>query len=103
MQVQFKMEGGIAYFPGLSKPVTFDTEKLSKEQASELKRRIEAARFFDLPSTVGAPARGAADYRQYTITVEDGRRRTVRVIEPIQDAQVAALVEYLEELKTSAT
>lgn len=103
MRVQFKTEGGIAYFPGLSKPVAFDVDKLPKEQARELKRRLDAADFANLPSTVGTPARGAADYRQYTITVENGRRRTVRVIEPIQNASVAALIEYLEELKSRAT
>lgn len=102
MRIQFKTEGGIAYFPGLSKPVTFDLDELPKEQARELKRRLDAADFAKLPATVGTPARGAADYRQYTLTVENGRRRTVRVIEPIQNAPVAALIEYLEELRNRA-
>jgi hypothetical protein len=67
LRIQFSTEGGIAYFPGLSQPVTIDSEALSQQQGAELKRLVEAAHFFDLPANVGRPAPGAADYRQYNV------------------------------------
>jgi hypothetical protein len=36
MRVQLKIEGGIAYFPGLSRPRVIESDKLSKEEAAEL-------------------------------------------------------------------
>jgi hypothetical protein len=45
MRIRFKTEGGFAYFPGLSKPVTIDTDELPAEEAKELERLIEAADF----------------------------------------------------------
>jgi hypothetical protein len=90
------MEGGIAYFPGLSKPVMIDSNELPKEEAAELKRLVDAARFFDLPTVAGAPPRGAADYHQYTVTVEDsGRRHTVQLTDPIEDPNCQRLLGYL--------
>jgi hypothetical protein len=100
MRIQFKMEGGIAFFPGLSKPIVIETDALNNEQASELEQRIQAAHFFELPRTVGTPARGAADYRQYTITIEDrSKRHTVRLTEPIQDPSLQALLDIMNELR----
>jgi hypothetical protein len=96
MRILFSMEGGIAYFPGLSRPVTIDSEQLSQQDAAELRRLVEAADFFNLPAKVGSPARGAADYRQYNVTIEDGERRhTVHATEPIGDADLRRLVEFL--------
>lgn len=97
MRIQFKMEGGIAYFPGLSKPIAIDSDELPNEESDELKRIVNATRFFDQPAVVGAPAPGAADYRQYTITVEDGgKQHTVRLTDPIEDPNLQALVTYLK-------
>jgi hypothetical protein len=96
MRVQFKMEGGLAYLPGLSRPSTMDTAQMPAEEAGELERLVNAAGFFNLPPVVGAPARGAADYRQYTITVETPEgAHTVRVVEPVADPALQALVAYL--------
>ena len=69
MHIKFKMEGGIAYFPGLNKVFSVDTAELESQQVSRIESMIHNAHFFDLPSTVGTPAPGAADYRTYTITV----------------------------------
>ena len=96
MRGTFKTEGGIAHFPGLSKPLTIDSDQLSQEEASELDRLVVAARLFDLPAVVGAPPRGAADYHQYTITVEaSGRRHTVRLIDPVENPDLQRLLDYL--------
>jgi hypothetical protein len=100
MRIQFKMEGGIAYFPGLSKPTTIDSDELPNQESDELKRMLNAARFFDLPAVIGTPAPGAADYRQYTITVEDdGKQHAVRLTDPIEDPNLQALVTYLKTLR----
>jgi hypothetical protein len=96
VRIQFQMEGGLASFPGLTKPVTIDTEKLPEEEAVRWAQRVQAAGFFDRPAVVGVPARGAADYRRYTITVEDGERRhTVSLTDPVPDAGLQALLAAL--------
>jgi hypothetical protein len=97
MRIELKTEGGIAHFPGLSKPVVIDSNELSVEEGAELTRLIESARFFERPSTVGTPPPGAADYRQYTITVEDdGQQHTVRLVDPVNDIALQQLLHFLQ-------
>ena len=97
MRIQYKVDGGFAYFPGLHQPVSIDTDELPPQEAEKLERLIEAAGFFDLPA-VSPPPRGAADFLQYTISVTaPGRNHTVRLTDPIRDPHVRALVDYLEE------
>jgi hypothetical protein len=96
MRIQLTTEGGVAYFPGLSQPLCVDTDELTETEAAELMRLLNAVRFFDLPPVVGPPHAGAADYRQYTLTAEDGgRSHTVRWSDPIQDPDVRALLAAL--------
>jgi hypothetical protein len=96
LRVRFKTEGGVAHFPGLSQPVTIDSDELAEEEASELKRQVEEARFFDLPAQAGEPEHGAADYHRYTITVEEGgRSHTVRLTDPVEDPTLQGLVSSL--------
>jgi hypothetical protein len=98
MRIEFAQTGGIGYFPGLNKPVTVDVDRLDQAQAEELKRLVEAARFFDLPDSIGAPARGAADYQYDLLTVEDGgRRHTVRVLVPVEDPILLELVQAIQK------
>jgi hypothetical protein len=97
MRVELKIEGGIAYFPGLSKPRALESDKLSKEDAAELERLANAAHFFDLPTRVGAVQEGAADYRQYIVTMAEGwRSHTVRLVDPIEDTQLQLLLEFVK-------
>ena len=97
MRVRFKTEGGFVYLPGLSQPVTFDTDGLSPEEAGKLERLVEAAGFFGLPAT-SEPPRGGADSRTYTISISSsGRSHTVRIVEPVENPQLQALVDYLSE------
>lgn len=99
MRVQYKVEGGIAHFPGLSKPFLIDTKNLSATAASKLHHLIDDAHFFDLPSVASVP-RGAADYRRYTVTVEDGQRRhTVQLTDPVSNPDVQALLDYLNQIR----
>ncbi|OGB23999.1 MAG: hypothetical protein A3I66_14880 [Burkholderiales bacterium RIFCSPLOWO2_02_FULL_57_36] len=98
MQVEMSEEGGVAYFPGLAKPVSIDVDSMEAGAADQLRQLIEHANFFDLPATVGTPAKGAADYRQYTLTIDDGpRKRTVRIQEPIEDPALNELVQAVRK------
>jgi hypothetical protein len=98
MRVELQTEGGVAYFPGLNKPVVVDSSELPKAQATQLKQLIDSAHFFELPAASRSIPKGAADLRRYTITVADGRRRrTVRLNDPIEDAQLQALIEFLQD------
>jgi hypothetical protein len=97
MRIEFQTEGGVAYFPGLSRPVVIDSDALGEEEASELKRVVEAARFFERPTVAGAPRHGAADYRQYRITVEEGgRQHTVQLVDPVEDPTLQQLLRFLQ-------
>jgi emfourin len=97
MRVQFQSEGGVAFFPGLQKPVSIDVDALPASDADRLRQLVRAANFFDLPAHIGAPPRGAADMRTYTLTIEDGgQRHTVRVAEPITDDALQELVNALQ-------
>ena len=97
MRVQLKIEGGLAYFPGLSKPITIDSNALPPQEADKLKQLLDAAHFFDLPPVLKAPAPGAADYQQYTITVDDdSNHHTVRMTDPVEDPNLQALLTYLK-------
>jgi hypothetical protein len=97
MRVQFKTEGGFAYLPGLSQPVTIETAGLTPEEAGKLERLVEAAGFFELPATSDQP-RGGADFRTYTISISSsGCGHTVRVVEPVENPQLQELVDYLSE------
>jgi hypothetical protein len=98
MQVIFQAEGGIAHFPGLSRPVTIETDQMPEQEAAELRELMGAARLLDRPAHIGKTARGAADHRQYTITVEDDNRRyTVRLTEPVEDPDLQRLLRFLQD------
>jgi hypothetical protein len=97
MRIEFQTEGGIAHFPGLSRPVAIDGDALAEEEARELARLVEAARFFERPTVAGAARRGAADYRQYTITVEEGgRQHTLQLADPVEDPSLQQLLRFLQ-------
>lgn len=93
MRIQFAQEGGLGYFPTLSKPVTIEVDRLDTWEAEELTRLVKAACFFELPLALGIPARGAADTQHYTLTIEDGARcHTVRILVPVENEAVHDLV-----------
>jgi len=103
LKIEFKQEGGLAFFPGLSKPVPLDLDKLDKAAAAEIKRLVEAAHFLELPASVGDPAKGAADYQHYTLTIEDGERRnSVRVLVPPSDPALRELLQAVQKLVKAA-
>lgn len=96
MRIVFTTEGGLAFFPGLSQPIVIDSHDLAAAEAAELERLLDSARFFELPGHCRALHRGAADYRQYTITVENkNRRHTARLADPVENPQLQALLDFL--------
>jgi len=97
MQVQLQMEGGFAYMPGLSRPITIGSETLSTQEIDKLRQLVDTAHFFDLPPVIGTPRRGAADYRRYIITVDDcHKRHTIQMTDPVEDPNLLALLTYLQ-------
>lgn len=97
MRISFSRSGGLAAFPGLAAPVTLDTSSLAPAEASLLEQLVRDVRFADLPPRVGSAPAGAADYRTYVITVDDGgRSHTIHVTEPIADPTLQSLVRRLE-------
>jgi hypothetical protein len=96
VQIEFKMEGGLAHFPGLSKPVSIGSEHLSLEESVELEGLLEKARFFELPTGPPLAPKGAADYYQYTVAIEvGGRRHTLKLTDPIEDPNLQRLITIL--------
>jgi hypothetical protein len=97
MKITFTASGGFAHVPALSRPVVTDTAQLDPRIAQQLESLVRESRFFEQPARVSSPAKGAADYRTYTITVEDGQRvHTVELTDPITDANLERLVSSLQ-------
>jgi hypothetical protein len=94
MKIEFSVEGGIAHFPGLAKPVTIDAARLPAPHVARLRKLVDGARFFDVAAA--APSPHARDAQCYTIAIDDGaRQRTVTVSEPIANAAMRDLVSEL--------
>jgi hypothetical protein len=94
MRIEFSMDGGLAAFPGLAKPVSIACDALPAAQAARLRALVERA---DLSALARKPHKAAApDARAYTIAVDDGGKcRTVTVTEPIADGALRDLVAEL--------
>jgi hypothetical protein len=96
MRIRFKESGGMAFFPGLNQAVTLDSDQMTEEEAGRLKQLVDAARFFERPANVGSPQPGAADYKEYSITIEEGEKsHTVRLVDPVEDAGMSALLTFI--------
>jgi hypothetical protein len=97
MRITFQSQGGIAFFPGLNRPVVIDTALLPAEERSKLEGLVQATRFFALPTELGTRQRGGADFREYTITVGEGiQNHTVRIIEPFENSDLEELIAELQ-------
>ena len=97
MRVHFTVGGGIAYLPGLAKPVVIDSGQLTRPDAAELERLVEAANFFALRSKINPPHPGAADYVQYKLTVEQGQQQhTVEWPDIAEDPKLRQLRLFLQ-------
>jgi hypothetical protein len=102
MQITLTTQGGIASFPGLQRPVTVSLDQLAPDMQTELRKLVDACDFFNLPEHLDPPARGAADYRTYVITVQAPQRtHTVMVTDPVKDARIQRLIQLMRELQRS--
>ncbi|HEY3060238.1 MAG TPA: protealysin inhibitor emfourin [Chloroflexota bacterium] len=95
MRLRLSAEGGFAAVPGLRRPVTVDLDDLPESDARAVRELVEGCDFFSLPDRIAAPA-GAADYREYTITAENGdQQHTVRVPEIGAPPELLSLIDKL--------
>lgn len=100
MQVQ--TEGGFAAIPGLTRPIVLDSDTLPPQEAQEMRQLVTAAHFFDLSAQQPLPQRGAADYRRYTITIDDAdKHHSVQFTEPVTDAHLRDLLAFALRHKSS--
>jgi len=98
MLITLQSQGGIAFFPRLNQPRVIDTASLAATERSKIESLIQAVHFFTLPTVIGTKPRGAADLREYTITVEDGAHsHAVHITEPIQNPDLEALIRALRD------
>jgi hypothetical protein len=95
MRMQVKTEGGITGpIPGLSKPIVLDSNALPPQEAEEMRQLVIAAHFFELPVQQPKPQRGA-DYRSYTISIENGERHhSVQFTELVADPHLRNLLAF---------
>ena len=92
MRVELKTSGGVAHFPGLSRPLMLSTDDLSGEDARELLRLVESARRLELPSPRTQPA---PDSQLHSLTIEAaGRAQTLRFSDPMP-SPAAELVAFI--------
>ncbi len=103
MRMQVKTEGGIAGpIPGLSKPIVLDSDTLLHQEAEEMRQLVTAARFFELPAQQPQPQRGA-DYRTYTISIENGERHhSVQFTELVTDPHLRNLLAFALKHRSSS-
>lgn len=96
MKIDFRVDGGLAAFPGLAAPVTIECDALPAPEKARLRALVERSGFFALP---GHDAHAAMpDARAYTIGVDDGARcKTVTVREPIANPALRDLIETLRD------
>ncbi len=94
MHIDFRIDGGLAAFPGLAKPVSIDCAALPANDAARLDELVRRADFFGVPQP--AAAAPVPDARAYTIAIDDGLQcRTLTLGEPIADASMRELVAEL--------
>ncbi len=93
MQITFERSGG---FAGLITTTTVDTATLPPAQANQIRLMVEAANFFQLPTTI-APD-NQPDRFQYQITVQEGsQQHTVTVGESTMPGTLRPLIDCLME------
>jgi len=98
MKINFQMNGGFAYIPALNKPSIIDTSQVDPDTAKDLESYVRDSRFFEQPAPATGSPKGA-DYRTYTISIEDGHRsHTIQLTDPIKDGNLQKLVAQLRSL-----
>lgn len=98
MRITFQVEGGLAHFPGLAKPLTIETADLPAEERIHLEGLIASAGAWNRPEQP-VPARTSQpmrDYRTYTLELADGsRHRRLQFTDPVPP-ELSPLVRALQ-------
>ena len=103
MRIVHQRSGGLAYLPGLQRPVEIDGAALDATTCAHLRQLVEAAGFFDLPASVGRLPRGGADQQSETLTIEDdGRRHSVHLTAPPAEGPLHDLLQAVRAQATLA-
>lgn len=71
-RVRYRVEGGIAYFPGLAVEKTFETGSLPPPQRDALLDLFDTVSAHRQGSAAPAAPRGAADQQCHVIEVQEG-------------------------------
>jgi hypothetical protein len=96
VRIDFRVDGGLAAFPGLAAPVTIHCDALPTNERARMHDLVHRADFFVRPAD-DARTR-TPDARAYTIAIDDGPRcRTLIVREPIADPALRDLVDALRD------
>jgi hypothetical protein len=95
MKVYFEQSGGLAR---ISTHVSINSDSLQPEEASQLQSLIKDANFFELPSQLPAPSRGA-DYLEYKITIEanNDKKHSIKTTDLTMPPNVGPLIRYLRK------
>lgn len=71
-RVSYRVEGGLAYFPGLAAERTFETEALPRSQCDALLDLFDTVTAHRPEPPAPEPRRGVADQQSYVIEVRGG-------------------------------
>ena len=95
MRIEFERSGG---FMGLRQSITLDTTSLDPEEADELSRMVEQAKFFDLPNAQQTTSEGV-DQFQYRLKIERSESsRTIILNDTETPAELQPLLQHLNLL-----
>lgn len=95
VQLSYRIEGGLAHFPGLARETTLDTDDLPADDAKRLLSLLESAQVAAAQGRA-APRQGAADYQTYKITVPGIRDQPPLILtDAAPDRAVRELLELL--------
>lgn len=98
MNITLEIDGGFAPVPALCGPFVVDTALVDPMLAAEIQRLTAEAKFFDRHAAATNNP-GAADFKTYTLTINDGTRvHSVRITDPIADSNLAKLVAHVRSV-----
>jgi Emfourin len=88
---------GFIYAPGLARPVVIDVAQLPAVEAQKFETLVGNARLFDKPDLIELNSLAETrDAKQYEIIVEkEGKKRILRVWEPVESIGDVALREFI--------
>jgi hypothetical protein len=95
MKVYFEQSGGLAR---IGTHASINSDSLQPEETSKLQCLIKDANFFELPSQLAAPSRGA-DYLEYKITIEanNNKKHSIKATDLTMPPNVRPLITYLKQ------